>query len=420
MSSKVLQSALLFAGTAIGAGMLALPIATGISGFFPSLIFILLWFTYSLCTMLILLECMGYLKDIDNAGFLSMSQQFSGPIGKILIRTCYTLLLYAVTTAYIIGGGQILHNALHLMQIDWPLKICCIIFSVCFSYISMQKFNIVGTINQWLMYVLIGAFLCMVASLSIYLQPSALITWSNPWALLPSASIIVLSFACHNLLPTILHNIGDDIIAIRRSIYVGMLVPLFIYLLWNMIIIGILPPTGSGSIIDITTHHTAHGGELAMLAQSLHAATGSVGVLDKLFMVFGLSAIITSYMGVVVSLKDFLIQALKIHQYPSYAPLSMLLIFIPTIFFAVCYPHGFSIVLHGAGLIVAYIFGLAPILWTYRARYHLKLPSRYPSHLPLWSLYLLGLLSCGLILYQCYTLYRPGAEPIVETSKFEV
>ena len=410
--SHVLQSALLFAGTAIGAGMLALPIATGMCGFLPSLFFIGLWFLYSLQTMKIILECMGYQRLSPTSGFISMSTQFSGPIGKILIRTLYTLLLYAVTTAYIIGGGQIVHNTLTMIGYPISLYICSIGFALIFSYITTQSFTIVGYINQWLMFVLIGSFLLMIFFLGHNLHSETLFLWSNPIALLPSAPIIVLSFSCHSLLPTIVHNLQGDREATRRAIHLGMLIPLSIYIIWNIIIIGILPHQGSGSIADIAHNHAQHGGELAMLAYSLEHMTQSSGLIHKLFMAFSLSAIITSYMGVMLSLKDFIIQAGELHRYRGHDMLAILCIFIPTLLCALCFPHGFSMVLNAAGLIIAYIFGLAPVLWTYRARYHLHISSRYPSGLSKIALISIGVLSSSLICAQVsYTFYSTPPEP---------
>jgi len=45
---KSIGSILLIAGTSIGAGMLALPMTTGIGGFFPSAILFVICFSYML------------------------------------------------------------------------------------------------------------------------------------------------------------------------------------------------------------------------------------------------------------------------------------------------------------------------------------------------------------------------------------
>ena len=406
MNNKILQSAFLFAGTAIGAGMLALPLATGVSGFIPSCIFIILWFTYSLMTMYVILECIGYQKVTQTSGFMSMSEQFSGPYTKILIRLCYMLLLYAVTSAYIIGGGQLISNISDFFDCHISVYSSSLLFSIFFSIIAIQRVYIVGVINQWMMILLLSSFGWMIYSLIFNVNLTTLSTWDEPLKLVSSATIIVLSFACHNLLPTIVNYLNGDAFSIRRAIGFGMLLPLSIYLLWNAMIIGVLPISGSGSLLDIQQNHMQHGGELAMLAKALYTSGNS---LDKLFIIFSLCAITTSYMGVLLSLKDFIIQAFQLHGRHISQLSGMLMVYLPTVLFALCYPHGFSMVLGYAGLIVAYIFGLAPILWAWKARYTLKITSEYPSGFSSGLLIVLGCFSLIIILIQIHSQFILGA-----------
>jgi len=92
MDFKLLGSILLIVGTSIGAGMLALPIATAQLGFFGSLILLLIcWFVMT-AGALLLLEVNLWLPQ--NSNLISMAKATIGPIGQIVAWITYLLLLY--------------------------------------------------------------------------------------------------------------------------------------------------------------------------------------------------------------------------------------------------------------------------------------------------------------------------------------
>ena len=76
---SVIGAALLFAGTAVGAGMLALPAETAAAGFLPSELSLLMCWLFTFTTSLVTLEAswfVGQDKDRfpEGAAFLSMCE----------------------------------------------------------------------------------------------------------------------------------------------------------------------------------------------------------------------------------------------------------------------------------------------------------------------------------------------------------
>ncbi len=71
---------LLIAGSCIGAGMLALPIMTGFSGFFPSLIMFLIAWGFMSVTGLLMVEVNSSFAERVNIG--SMAERAFGKIGR--------------------------------------------------------------------------------------------------------------------------------------------------------------------------------------------------------------------------------------------------------------------------------------------------------------------------------------------------
>ena len=72
--NKTFGGILLVAGTSIGAGMLALPITTGVGGFYPAIVLFLVAFSYMLVTLFLLLEANLYEPSME-ANIISMARR---------------------------------------------------------------------------------------------------------------------------------------------------------------------------------------------------------------------------------------------------------------------------------------------------------------------------------------------------------
>ncbi len=103
---SIFNGALLVAGTSIGGGMLALPIETGLSGFFPSVIIYFLCWALMTCTGLLFLETSIWMKR--EANLISMAEQTLGLFGKVFAWGLYFFLFYSLTLAYVSGCGNLL------------------------------------------------------------------------------------------------------------------------------------------------------------------------------------------------------------------------------------------------------------------------------------------------------------------------
>ena len=92
---KTFFGALLVGGTALGAGMLALPVATAAAGCVPAwLIYCLCWI-FSLATGLLFVEIGLWLPE--NANIVSMATHILGKWGKVVAWILYIFLFYCLT-----------------------------------------------------------------------------------------------------------------------------------------------------------------------------------------------------------------------------------------------------------------------------------------------------------------------------------
>src|SRR3990167_146980 len=104
MTHKLIGGILLVVGTAIGAGMLALPIATAQMGFWGSMgLLIVCWMIMTACSLL-LLEVNLWLPPHSN--LISMAGATLGWPAQVLAWVAYLVMLYSILCAYISGGGD--------------------------------------------------------------------------------------------------------------------------------------------------------------------------------------------------------------------------------------------------------------------------------------------------------------------------
>lgn len=74
--NSILSAMFLVAGTCIGGGMLALPVATGVSGFFPSIAIMLVCWLAMTITALLLIEVSLWMEE--GVHLISMTSRILG------------------------------------------------------------------------------------------------------------------------------------------------------------------------------------------------------------------------------------------------------------------------------------------------------------------------------------------------------
>jgi tyrosine-specific transport protein len=115
---SILGASLLFAGTAIGAGAIALPVETAQAGFIPSIVGLVICWLYTYVTSLVTLEASwlsssslssetSIEENFGGTGFLSISKSL-GVIGEIVTAMLFWFLLTAIIVAYTSEGGQLI------------------------------------------------------------------------------------------------------------------------------------------------------------------------------------------------------------------------------------------------------------------------------------------------------------------------
>ncbi len=292
--------AFLVAGTSIGAGMLALPVVSSIGGFWPSLIIYLAVWMIMTATGLLYLELS--LKMPTDANIISMAQHYLGKKGKLFSWIIYLFLFYCLSVSYISGGGDLIKSVTGDL---FSIGTCNLLFMIIFGFFVYRGALVVDRINLILMmglgisyfaFVFLGA-----GNINFsYLQNA---NWKPAILALP---VILVSFGYQGIVPTLTYYMKKDARKIRLSIILGTTMALFVYLIWEMLILGIIPIDGELGLAAARIK-----GETAIEPLRHYANIKTIYAIGKFFSFF---AITTSFLGVSLGLFDFLADGLKIQK----------------------------------------------------------------------------------------------------------
>lgn len=396
--SRLFGAILLIAGTTIGAGMLALPISTGRAGFFPSVITMLFSWLYLTYSAFCILEV--NLAAPSKGNIISMASHTLGKTGKYISWVAYLFLLYALNTAYIAVSTSIFQNILEKLTGQTIAHILCILpLLIAFSLLLRGGMKIVDEINRLLMAGLVLSFVVLL-SFSLPHVEVANLKAVNMGFMVSSLSTIMTAFGFHIIIPSLVTYLHGNLKELRLAIWIGSLIPLIAYLLWQLAIVGMVPVGGSWSLEDAYTQGLSGTDLLSQLTQ--HPLASWVA------QAFALFVILTSFLGVSVSLFDFLADGLKIEKKAQGKWKLFFFTFVPPLYFALSYPRAFFSALEYAGAFgVVVLLALIPALMVWRKRYVLHLPSTYQVMGGKCGLVLLIVISC--IIIGCEILLKLGA-----------
>jgi tyrosine-specific transport protein len=361
---KIVGSALLVAGNCIGAGMLALPIFTGLGGFIPSLCMFLFSWLFMTLTGLLLLEV--NLSLHIGASLVSMAHRTFGKAGKIFCWILWCFLFYSLLVAYISGGGSTFKDLFsELFGFDVPMPISNFIFVLLFGILTYLGTNYVDIINRYFMIGLILTYVLLIVFGFKHIKSDFLLRQNWGYTLI-SLPILIISFGFHNIVPSLVPYLNGRVSLLKKTIFIGSLLPLFIYALFELVILGIVPVEGSGSIKSALDQGLSSTDVLQnILSNSL------IGSIAAFFAFFALT---TSFLAVALSFVHFFKDAFKVKTKKNSEPLSLtLLVLLPPFIITLIDPSLFLKALNLAGGIGAVLlFGILPCLMAWKCRYTLQ------------------------------------------------
>ncbi|AIT09922.1 amino acid transporter [Candidatus Francisella endociliophora] len=360
--SKVKQigAIAIIAGTAVGAGMLGIPFAVAAVGFNYAVAALFLVWIIMYATALLIIEAnvsqpLG--TDMD-----SIAHNILGKSGRVLNLLFYLLLLYSLLTAYIFMGGQLFQTYIFGWCGIESNSVAKLLFCLVFGYFIYKGIKVVFSVNELFLSLKILAFILFIVFVAPQIQSSLLESQAlgveYVWFAIP---ILVTSFGFHIVIPSIRNYFENDEV-FKRTVAIGALTPLLVYLIWVVATLGTVGIYGDNGFINLN----ATGKTLA----EAYTGLGQHGPL-MFIRLFENFAIITSFLGVALALFSFNrdLYGLDITK-KSKKLLALTITLLPPLVFAIYFVDSFIAALGYASIFVAMLLVVQPamMVWVIRTQ----------------------------------------------------
>ena len=361
MNTKLLGSALIISGTALGAGMLAIPMVLAQFGLvFGTLLMAIIWFgtTYS---ALLLLE--ATIKSDGGLSLNSIARHALGKGGQAVTNLLLYALLICLLMAYILGAADILSQMLEEVGLFVTPIQSQVIFTLLTGAVVACGTNVVDKLNRLLFFVMIMSLVATVLALfpTLSIQHLASIQSNDISGLVKTSTVLFTSFGFMVVIPSLVsYNREATDKQLRNMVVLGSTIPLLCYLCWLFAVVGNLPSDEIKQFNNVS--ELMAGFEL-----------GSPWISSILSLFTGL-ALLTSFFGVAMSLFHQNSDALKQNRAITY-----ILTFILPLMGAIFAADRFLSVLAYAGIILVFLAVFIPTAMVYTLRTAAVFPERYTA-----------------------------------------
>ncbi|MCY4044734.1 MAG: hypothetical protein OXE99_06610 [Cellvibrionales bacterium] len=370
MQSKTLGSIFILCGTTIGAGLLALPLTAAGLGFLPTLALLIASYFIAALSSLVILEALAATTAKVDGHFDSMCRATLGRVGEALFLVSYITLMYSVTAAYLSGGSSIFQLLLTKLGIPLPDWMCSLLFTLLLGFVVFQGAKTTDFVNRYIMLAKGLLFLGIIWFFIPAIKVSYLLDMKgNAPFVFGVIPIIFLIFGYQLILPTLYIYLEKDITEMKKTIYIGSFISLMVFFIWLLTTLASIPRFGDNSFYDFLS--SADKDNVANFFDFIGQVQS--GTLTKSLMnIFSNLALITSFLGITLSLKDYLFDLKLIKKTTHPKMYSTILTFIIPVLLVIFKPQIFQAALnYAAGMLVIVLLWL-PCAMSLRIRQRAK------------------------------------------------
>ncbi|CAK1696488.1 Glutamine transporter 2 [Vibrio crassostreae] len=361
MNIKMMGSSLIIAGTALGAGMLAIPMVLAQFGLlYGTLLMVLICFgtTYA---ALLLLE--ATIKAGGGLGLNSIARKTLGKQGQLLTNGLLYALLICLLMAYILGAGDLLSKLLSNFGVEITATTSQIVFTLLAGAVVASGTGVIDKLNRALFFVMLASLFATMAFLAPSMTQENLmqVTSHNHVDLIKTSAILFTSFGFMVVIPTLVsynHEATDK--QLRNMVIVGSLIPLVCYLCWLFAVVGNLSEEQFRSFKNVSDLMAAFEAQSPWVGNVLSTFTGL--------------ALLTSFFGVAMALfnqnKDMFNQNTAVTYCIS---------FILPLAGSLLAADKFLQVLNYAGIILVFLAVFVPLVMVHKQRFMKVAEDRYSA-----------------------------------------
>ncbi|PKF63428.1 tyrosine transporter [Psychromonas sp. psych-6C06] len=350
MNVKLIGGMLLIAGTALGAGMLAIPMVLAQFGLLWGTLLMLAIWAGTTYAALLLLE--ATLRSGGGVGMNSIAQKTLGKQGQLITNALLYCLVTCLMIAYIVSAGDLVQQLLAQVGVELGLWESQLLFTGVIGAFIAQGTASVDKLNRVLFIAMIG----MLFITLIFLLPNIALdnfqqqSNDNKIELIKNSAVLFTSFGFMVVVPSVVkYNQEATYQQLRNMVILGSMLPLACYLLWLIAVVGNLPATQLVNFQNVSELITMLSAEYQNLAVVLSVFTGL--------------AIVTSFLGVAMSLFDQNKDLFKTNKLTTF-----LTTFSLPLFGAIWAKEQFIGVLGYAGIILVFLAVFIPMAMVLRVR----------------------------------------------------
>ncbi|WP_238085060.1 tyrosine transporter TyrP [Pseudescherichia vulneris] len=362
MKNRTFGSMFIVAGTTIGAGMLAMPLAAAGVGFGVTLALLFCLWGLMCYTALLLLEVYQHVPA--DTGLGTLARRYLGRYGQWATGFSMLFLMYALTAAYMSGAGELLASSLsEWLNLSVSPATGVMLFTLVAGGVVCIGTSLVDLFNRFLFSAKLIFLIVMLVLLMPHVHKVNLLTLPLEKGLALSAiPVIFTSFGFHGSVPSIVSYMNGNVQKLRWVFITGSAIPLVAYIFWQLATLG---------SIDSTTFFglMANSAGLNGLLQALRDVVASPHV-ELAVHLFADLALATSFLGVTLGLFDYLADLFNRRNTAMGRLQTGAITFLPPLAFALFYPRGFVMALGYAGVALAVLALLIPSLLAWQSRKH--------------------------------------------------
>lgn len=357
MNSKTLGSIGILAGTTIGAGLLALPLSSAGLGFLPTVALLVISYFLTALSALVILETLTTIPEHTDLHFDSMCRLTLGKWGEMCFFLAYMTLMYSITAAYLSGGSSIFYFLLEKAGIAPPSWACSILFTCSLAAIVCAGPRPTDIVNRYIMgakaivfFVILWLFMPQVSTANLLDMKD-----NAPFVFI-AIPLIFLIFGYQLVLPSLFIYLNRNVTEMKKTIFIGSFISLAVFIIWLLLSFGSIPRFGAGSFFEFLSLHSAS--DIAPFFDMI-GHTQSSERAKPLLNIFSNLALITSFLGITLSLKDYIKDIKWVRKGPSPIMTSNLLTFIPPLLLVLFIPALFQSALnYASGMLVIVLLWL--------------------------------------------------------------
>lgn len=347
MNKKLLESVFLLAGTAIGSGMLSLPIVLSKYGIRLSLLIMLAftWVTYFSS----IIRCDLNIHSDSRFSLQDVGEYFSGNIAKQVGSISFKLLSYSLMAAYLHGAASLLN-----VFLNYDLRVTIVLLGIFAILVLLLNTTVIVKTNKTLFIVM------MIALFAVIFDMLSRFDFSNSnipgissnlsaLTLLSALPIAFTAFGFQGSLHSMTKFVENDEKLIKKACFYGSLTPAIVYISWMSCVMFVVFNSSTEFFHKMITSDVSVDELILCLTNKLGSSH-----LKSIMCVISALALSTSAIGVGIAIFDEWKYSFEKKSHNSKI-IPAIISIVPPILIAATVENAFIKVLNISGIILSVI-----------------------------------------------------------------